>query len=614
LIPANVVEAGFVVRVPQAYPVYDAGYSECVDVIRAWLERDVPNVHPVGRNGMHRYNNQDHSMLTAMFAVENIHGAHHDVWTVNVEEEYHESGNHEVGGHEAGDHNAGHHEIKVHQSKILDGVSGTGRATPELITRATTLDAERTTPRLTDKLAALSLHSRPARTFFRFGFRTILDVRRQVHALQRYLSPTTLLDRPAARRAGWALYRGAFSLSTIAWLRRLQFRLRDYASRNRRQNVGVEQLLIGGWNGMSASRFSEATGLLLDPSTRLSDSPQVDLLRRYDALGEKVYEVDILRETPYFTRIRAAARISGHHRGASNDDELIQLAREFVDRYRNLPIPYRPGRSSASSLPRVRHIRRSNCYEIRDGHHRLAIECARGATHVDVIVERPQSTTPIQRLLHKMSWLDGQTRLYQPVALPEVATWPLMRRCDDRLRMMTDFLANVHDAPLPTSHSYLDVGACYGWFVAAMELEGYNARGIEQDPLSKTLAALIYGIEPGRITVGDGVELLRQEKKRYEVVSCFSMLHHFVLGRGSCSAEDLIKLLDGVTGEVLFLDTGEGHESWFKLVLPEWTPKFTRQWILENTTFTNVRALGIDHDGVRPFEGKYGRTLFACTR
>ncbi len=86
------VEAGYVVRVPKAYPVYDEGYAERVDVLRGWLSATVPNVHPVGRNGMHRYNNQDHSMLTAMLAVDNIvTGATHDVWTVNVEEDYHET-------------------------------------------------------------------------------------------------------------------------------------------------------------------------------------------------------------------------------------------------------------------------------------------------------------------------------------------------------------------------------------------------------------------------------------------------------------------------------------------------------------------------------------------
>lgn len=85
------VEAGYVVRVPRAYPVYDHGYQKAVATIRRWLELAVPNVHPVGRNGMHKYNNQDHSMLTAMLTVENIcEGAHHDVWSVNVEAQYHE--------------------------------------------------------------------------------------------------------------------------------------------------------------------------------------------------------------------------------------------------------------------------------------------------------------------------------------------------------------------------------------------------------------------------------------------------------------------------------------------------------------------------------------------
>ena len=92
LAPTDQVQAGYVVRVPKAYPVYDEGYAERVDILRGWLAATVPNVHPVGRNGMHRYNNQDHSMLTAMLTVDNIvTGAQHDVWTVNVEEDYHET-------------------------------------------------------------------------------------------------------------------------------------------------------------------------------------------------------------------------------------------------------------------------------------------------------------------------------------------------------------------------------------------------------------------------------------------------------------------------------------------------------------------------------------------
>ncbi|MGH9093629.1 MAG: NAD(P)/FAD-dependent oxidoreductase [Acidimicrobiales bacterium] len=87
------VEAGHVVRMPKAYPYYDPHYKENVETIRRWLEANAANVAPVGRNGMHRYNNQDHSMYTAMLEVENLFGATHDSWEVNVEEEYHEESN-----------------------------------------------------------------------------------------------------------------------------------------------------------------------------------------------------------------------------------------------------------------------------------------------------------------------------------------------------------------------------------------------------------------------------------------------------------------------------------------------------------------------------------------
>ncbi|MEX5214740.1 MAG: FAD-dependent oxidoreductase [Nitrospiraceae bacterium] len=83
------IEDGMVVRMPKAYPVYDGTYREALDQIRRFLER-FENLQVVGRNGMHKYNNQDHSMFTAMLAVENILGAGHDLWMVNTEQEYHE--------------------------------------------------------------------------------------------------------------------------------------------------------------------------------------------------------------------------------------------------------------------------------------------------------------------------------------------------------------------------------------------------------------------------------------------------------------------------------------------------------------------------------------------
>ena len=84
------LEFGFATRVPKAYPIYDMDYSERIDVMKGWLE-GIENLQQVGRNGLHRYNNSDHSMLTAMRAVDNlVKGTRHDLWAINAESAYHE--------------------------------------------------------------------------------------------------------------------------------------------------------------------------------------------------------------------------------------------------------------------------------------------------------------------------------------------------------------------------------------------------------------------------------------------------------------------------------------------------------------------------------------------
>jgi protoporphyrinogen oxidase len=85
------VQDAFVVRMPKAYPIYDQEYQQHVETIRAWVSQ-FHNLQPVGRNGMHHYNNQDHSMMTAMLAARNIEGGNFDCWKVNTEAEYHEAG------------------------------------------------------------------------------------------------------------------------------------------------------------------------------------------------------------------------------------------------------------------------------------------------------------------------------------------------------------------------------------------------------------------------------------------------------------------------------------------------------------------------------------------
>jgi protoporphyrinogen oxidase len=94
LAAAEDVVDGCVIRQPKAYPVYDDDYKKHVEAVRQALEAYCPNLHLVGRNGMHKYNNQDHAMMTAMLTARNILAGKqkYNVWAVNEDGEYHEAG------------------------------------------------------------------------------------------------------------------------------------------------------------------------------------------------------------------------------------------------------------------------------------------------------------------------------------------------------------------------------------------------------------------------------------------------------------------------------------------------------------------------------------------
>jgi protoporphyrinogen oxidase len=87
------VEDGCVVRVPKAYPIYGPDYREALAVVREFIDT-LENFRTIGRNGLHRYNNQDHAMVTGMLAVRSmVFGEPHDLWNVNTDQEYHEAVN-----------------------------------------------------------------------------------------------------------------------------------------------------------------------------------------------------------------------------------------------------------------------------------------------------------------------------------------------------------------------------------------------------------------------------------------------------------------------------------------------------------------------------------------
>jgi Methyltransferase domain len=420
--------------------------------------------------------------------------------------------------------------------------------------------------------------------------------------------------RGTARRAGLAVrapvrhVRGFAARSTA--LRSVHVRLRRQLLDGRGTTVPVDRLLLGGVNRLSAHEYATRSDDLLWPSTKVIDGPHVDLLRR--AATAAMTDAELLR-TPYAAHARACIDLTGDYFGARSDTEVLEVARAFLATSGGAPPTPRPGRTPIGDPVRVKRIRHSDCYQVVDGHHRIALAIVGGNTEVEVAVERASVVTPLQELVERLAWTSGRRELYQPIPAPELESeWMLVRRCTDRLAMMDDVLATRRD--IPTDATYLDVGSCYGWYVNEMRGRGLDVHGIELDPTAIALGEAVFAIEPGLVSQGECSEFLAAVDAPFDVVSCFSVLHHFALGNGPCSAEALLERLDHATGSVLFFDTGEAHEAWFRDLLPQWTPAFIASWLLEHSTFREVVALGTDGDAVDPFADNYGRTLFCCTR
>jgi hypothetical protein len=380
-------------------------------------------------------------------------------------------------------------------------------------------------------------------------------------------------------------------------------------------DVPVDRLLLGAQNarGYTAAQFAEQVGDLMWPSTPVAEGPHVALLRLADERGDALTDAEIL-ESPYGLMAAACIRAQGRYFTATDLAGVVTVARAFIARYQGKPSVFANGHSRPGAPILVAPIKGSDYYQVLDGHHRVALAIARGARSAKVTAKWFPVTTPLQDLLTTMSWLDGDRQLYQPLPGPELQmSWPTVRRCTDRLAKMTTFLAERGLLP-PATTSYLDVASCYGWFVKEMAALGYAASGMERDPLAVPLGKAAYGLSEGDIQIGDCVELLQSAARSWDVVSCFSLLHHFALGRGAVSEKELIRLLDAATGKVLFFDTGQDHEAWFAESLRGWDTAAVAAFLREHTSFDEIIDLGPDEDAVPPHEQNYGRHLFACVR
>lgn len=395
-----------------------------------------------------------------------------------------------------------------------------------------------------------------------------------------------------------------------AWIsaRRMKHRLQSF-------RVPVDKLLRGGENGISAARYAELTGEFLRPSSLVTRGPGVKFLREYDRLGDGILAPGVFEKTDYYRNAERCMRVTGLY-FVDDTSKLVGVAERFLREYRE-DKEGRKGRwaDSDGEPLRVRSIRHSSCFELVDGNHRIARAIAAGKEAVPALLcDKTPVLTPLQSLLLDVMWIKGRKELYQPLDYPEIReNWKVIRKCTDRLSKMRTFLSQKGLLKIP-GRTFLDVGSSYGWFVKRFEELGFESFGVDRDSIGCAVGMHCYGIRPEQLRSGDIGHYLRLETRRYDVVSLLSVLHHYALGMSEMSAEELIGLMDKITGRVLFLDTGEAHEEVFGGALSKWTVPFIIDWLKKNTSFRTVIPLGKDEDRVPPYQRYYGRMLFACVR
>jgi SAM-dependent methyltransferase len=390
----------------------------------------------------------------------------------------------------------------------------------------------------------------------------------------------------------------------------------DLAIKMKLQPIRVEACLLGGDNGISSARFARMVGDIRRASRPVSEWPHVKLLRESDAIGDRLWEPGVFEQTEYYKNAVLNIEMFGSYHGALTPDQIQWGPRRFVDAYRGAKetLTRQKGETYErdSEAVAVRPVKDSSCYQVLEGHHRLALAYARGIREVQAVIKQPPVATPVQELLLDVLWLRGRREIYQPIDVPEVADWVLVRRCTDRFAKIAAFLREENMMP-PVRGSYLDVACSYGWFVAEMAKIGFDAEGVERDPIAITVGREMYGLRQGQVHRADSVTFLRALQTKYDVTSCFSLVHHFFMNNFNVSPEELMHLLDAATGHVMFFDMGQGHE-YPESRLAGWGAEQVQSWLEANTTFKRIVPLGPDEDAVPPNEKSFGRMLFACVR
>jgi hypothetical protein len=381
------------------------------------------------------------------------------------------------------------------------------------------------------------------------------------------------------------------------------------------KDVRLDRILWGGDLGLTANAFAHHTASLLRPSTPVLPSPHSELLSEFSEIGPAIFEADRFSTTSYYHYAAEVLSSIGAFFTAYREEEIVNIAKCFVAKFNRLPLPPEASTrrfscfSSEHGPVVLRPVIDSRHYQVADGYHRLAMAFVRGQKKVRAYIVGPPAQTPLQELLCSDSYLRGAQELHQPIDTPDTELWPVHARCVERFGLMRSFLERSGYLP-PMCTSYLDLGARYGWFVRAMREMGFIARAVEMDWACVAVGVLLSIFPPSDVERATARHFFaRSGAVRYDVVSCFGLLHRCIQGGEGMSAECALAALDRITGKVLFFDSApDSNTGWGSDVAA------ITDWVCRRSSFINVVKLGTDGNAAGCIRSRYGRMVFACTR
>ena len=356
------------------------------------------------------------------------------------------------------------------------------------------------------------------------------------------------------------------------------------------RRIPVSRLLMGSQAGLDSSGFANAFGTLRFGSMPMDQSPHVELLRLADRSDRPLSDEEIMG-TAYFQFARHLADTWGDYFGAESDDEIVGIARNFVSWSQGMETRV-TGNSGSPTLDHVlvAKVHRSSTFQVIDGHHRLAVDIARGERSVKVHRTWLSTETALQWRLFERGLGPRRARaLDQPVAARELSGWTVAQNCPDRL-IRIERLAERAPGDTHMTPSFLDVGCGYGWYLAELKRLGWRVRGVDRDGLASEVATAFHDLAEDEIVVGEWAPAVESLDETFDVVAC--------LGLGaalrSCDSDEaamrLLRALDQRTGGALVVDAPCSSGA----VAP--SAEGLTTLVLRATSFSKVAELGVVTD------------------